>query len=90
MVSAVLHIPTALAFASQHYGWGGLFIRLSLPTPLRPPLLSGIKKTKEIKSRGGGVELLSYQALQVCLPYIFYLPVQDKANIFDKFCVKYK
>lgn len=65
----------------------GLFIRL--PTPLRPPLLSGIKKTKDIKSRGG-CETSQLSSTQVCLPYIFYLPVQDEANIFDKLCVKYK
>lgn len=88
MVSAVLCIPTFLAFASQHYEWRHCL--LGCPCQLLCDLHSfRIKKNKALKS-GGGCEAPQLSSTQVCLPYIFYLPVQDKANIFDKFRVKYK
>ena len=87
--SAVRRIPTAPAFASQHYEWRDCLLGCPCQLLCDLPSFQGIRKTKEIKS-GGGCETPQLSSTHLCLPYIFYLPVQDKANISDKFCVKYK
>lgn len=68
LVSAVLCIPTVLAFAFQHYKCRGLFISASLPAPLRPPPFPFPHKDK--KHRKGGI--LSYQAFR-CVYHVSFI-----------------
>lgn len=60
---------------------GGMFITY-LATSLHP--LFPVKQSCSVHM----TPLLS--STQICLPYIFYPPIQDEANIFDNFSGKYK